>query len=216
MVVDDHPVWRDGVRADLTTSGAVTVVGEASDVEEAVWMAGEVRPDLVVMDLQLGDGSGVDATRLILARTPEIKVIVLSAFGDEADVLEAVKAGACGYLLKTATAAELVDAVLRACAGDAVFSPPLASLILDEFRRTAAAPAADPKEPTLTARENEVLALVARGYSNNEIADRLVISPHTVQTHVQNILEKLHLKGRYALMRHAIREGLDRDDVPES
>lgn len=207
MVVDDHPMCRDGVRADLEASGIATVVAEASDGGEAVSKAREAMPEVVLMDLQMPTVSGVEATRLIVDESPHIKVLVLSASGEEADVLEAVKAGASGYLLKSTPAAEVSDAVRRVRDGEPVFTPSLAGLVLSEFRRVATK---DPEEPKLTPRENEVLKLVAKGYTYREIAEKLFVSVKTVQNHVQNILTKLQMRKRYELMRYAIQKGLDR------
>lgn len=207
MVVDDHPVWRDGLRADFERSGAATVVAEASDGGEAIERARESMPEVILMDLNLPTVNGVEATRRIVEESPHAKVLILSATGEEADVLEAVKAGACGYLLKSATSDELADAVRRARGGEPVFTPSLAGLVLNEFRRVATK---DPSEPGLTARENEILRLVAKGYTYREIAEQLFISIKTVQNHVQNILTKLQLRKRYELMRYAIQKGLDR------
>ena len=210
LVADDHPVWRDGVTADHERSGIAEVVGQASDGGEAVELALELMPDVVLMDLQMPNLSGAEATRLIVDEAPHVKVLVLSASAEEADVLEAVKSGAAGYLLKSSTSEEVRDAVRRVVAGDAVFTPSLAGLVLHEFRRIARD---DPSEPGLTERENEVLKLVAKGYSYKEIGEKLFISTKTVQNHVQNILVKLQLKRRYELMRYAIQKGLDR--LPE-
>ncbi|HEX2030190.1 MAG TPA: response regulator transcription factor [Actinomycetota bacterium] len=207
LVVDDHPVWRDGIRADLERGGVADVVGEASDGGEAIELARSEMPEVVIMDLKLPMVAGAEATRRIVEESPHVKVLVLSASGEEADVLEAVKAGARGYLLKSATSDEVADAVRRVHAGEPVFTPSLAGLVLDEFRRLAAR---DPDEPALTARENEVLKLVAKGYTYREIAEKLFISVKTVQNHVQNILTKLQLRRRYELMRYAIQKGLDR------
>lgn len=210
MVVDDHPVWRDGIRADLDASGSAQVVAEASDGGEAIELARECMPEVVLMDLQLPAVPGVEATRRIIEESPHVRVLVLSASAEEADVLEAVKAGASGYLLKSSTSAEVVDAVQRVHRGEPVFTPSLAGLVLDEFRRIAAK---DAGEPELTARENEVLRLVAKGYTYREIGEKLFISTKTVQNHVQNILTKLQLRKRYELMRYAVQKGLDR--LPE-
>jgi DNA-binding NarL/FixJ family response regulator len=208
LIVDDHPLWRDGLRSSLERDGTATVVAEASDGGAAIDRAREVLPDVVVMDLRLPTVSGVDATRRIVEESPHIKVLILSATGEESEVLEAVKAGAAGYMLKSdATAKDVTTAVRRIHAGEPVFTPSLAGLVLDEFRRLARR---DPSEPGLTPRENEVLKLVAKGYTYREIAQKLFISQKTVQNHVQNILSKLQLRKRYELMRYAIQRGLDR------
>jgi DNA-binding NarL/FixJ family response regulator len=207
MVVDDHPVWRDGIRGDIEASGVAAVVAEASDGGEAIDLAREAMPEVVLMDLNLPTVSGADAIRQIVEESPHVRVLVLSASGEEGDVLEAVKAGAHGYLLKSTASEEVVDAVRRVNAGEPVFTPSLAGLVLDELRRVAGR---DPAEPTLTPRENEVLKLVAKGYTYREIAGKLFITVKTVQNHVQNILTKLQMRKRYELMRYAIRRGLDR------
>ncbi len=207
MVVDDHPIWRDGIRGDLERSGVAVVVAEAEDGGEAIERAHETMPDVVLMDLRLPTVSGVDAIRAIVEDAPHVRVLVLSASGEEADVLEAVKVGATGYLLKSATEEEIVDAVRRVSEGEPVFTPGLAGLVLSEFRRVATP---GEGEPGLTPRENEILRLVAKGYTYREIAERLFISQKTVQNHVQNILTKLQLRKRYELMRYAIQRGLDR------
>jgi DNA-binding NarL/FixJ family response regulator len=210
LVVDDHPMWRDGVRADLEADGRSRVVAEAADPEQAVAVAVRERPDLVLMDLNMPGLPGTTAIRRIAEQLPATRLLVLSASAAEPDVLEAVKAGASGYLLKSATGSELSEAVQQVARGEPVFSPSLAALVLGEFRRVAAG--GDESEQ-LTERETEVLKLVARGYAYREIADRLVISIRTVQNHVQSILRKLQLNGRYELMRYAIHRGLDRDDT---
>ena len=208
VIVDDHPVWRDGVRSDLESSGIAQVVGEASDGGEGVDLVLETMPDVVLMDLQMPTTSGVEATKRIFEQAPHVRVVVISASGEEGDVIEAVKAGAVGYLLKSATATEISEAVARAAKGEPSFTASLAGLVLDEFRRLAGAQPTG--EPQLTDRENEVLRLVAKGYTYPEIGEKLFISTKTVQNHVQNILTKLQLKKRYELMRYAIQKGLDR------
>jgi DNA-binding NarL/FixJ family response regulator len=209
LVVDDHPVWRDGIRANLEASGAATVVAEAGDGAEAIEAAATTSPDVILMDLGLPNVSGVNAIRRIVEQQPDVRILVLSASDGEADVLEAVKVGAAGYLLKSTPTAEVIDAIRRVHEGEPVFTPSLAGLVLHEFRRVAAGEATG--EPGLTPRENEVLRLVAKGYTYREIAERLFISQKTVQNHVQNILTKLQLRKRYELMRYAIRRGLDRE-----
>lgn len=210
VVVDDHPMWRDGVRADLEADGGCRVVGEAASADEAVDVTTRERPDLVLVDLNMPGLPGTAAIRQIAEKAPGTRMLVLSASAAEPDVLAAVKAGASGYLLKSATGRELVDAVRQVAAGEPVFSPSLAALVLGEFRRVAAG--GGDREQDLTDRETEVLRLVARGYTYREIGERLVISVRTVQNHVQSILTKLQLRGRYELMRYAIHRGLDRDD----
>jgi DNA-binding NarL/FixJ family response regulator len=214
MVVDDHPMWRDGVARDLTEAGH-EVVATAADGPAAVRRAAAARPEVVLMDLQLPAGSGVDATREILAADPAARVLVLSASGEDADVLAAVKAGATGYLVKSAGRDELLAAVERTARGEAVFSPGLAGLVLGEFRRLATGPTGT-GAPELTEREVEVLRLVATGRSARQIADRLVLSHRTVQNHVQNTLRKLQLHNRVELTRYAIEQGLDTDTDPDS
>ncbi|HYK30581.1 MAG TPA: response regulator transcription factor [Streptosporangiaceae bacterium] len=206
MIVDDHPMWRDSVGRDLTEAGfeVVATVGEGA---QALRIAGSVRPDVVVLDLQLPDVSGVDVTRGLVAAHPDIRVLILSASGEHRDVLDAVKAGAAGYIVKSASRAELIDAVRRTESGDAVFSPGLAGLVLGEFRRMAVSP--DPNTPRLTDREAEILRMVGTGLSYKQIAERLVLSHRTVQNHVQNTLNKLQLHNRVDLVRYAIEHGLD-------
>ncbi|MFI7124143.1 response regulator [Nonomuraea sp. NPDC050153] len=209
MVVDDHPMWRDGVARDLAEAGyeVVATVGEG---RQAVRVAGAVRPDVVVLDLRLPDMSGAEVAVRLAAVEPPPRVLVLSASAEQDDVLEAVKAGASGYLVKSASREEFLDAVRRTADGDAVFTPGLAGLVLGEYRRLAAQPA--PAEgPRLTERETEVLRLVAKGLSYRQIAERLVLSHRTVQNHVQNALRKLQLHSRVELVRYAIEHGLDAD-----
>ncbi|HEX6340360.1 response regulator transcription factor [Umezawaea sp.] len=207
MVVDDHPLWRDGVARDLAERG-FDVVATASDADAAMRIARAVRPDVVLMDLNLGELSGVDATAMITGELPATRVLVLSASGEHDDVLQAVKAGASGYLVKSASAEELVDAVNRTAVGDAVFTAGLAGLVLGEYRRMAANPDEEDK-PQLTERETEVLRLVAKGLTARQIATRLVISHRTVENHVQSTLRKLQLHNRVELARYAIEHGLD-------
>ncbi len=209
MVVDDHPMWRSGVARDLAQAGydVVAAVGEGG---QAVRVAPAARPDVVVLDLQLPDRSGVEVIRGLLASVPTARVLVLSASGEQSDVLEAVKAGATGYLVKSAQPEEFLEAVRRTAAGDAVFTAGLAGLVLGEFRRIATvSKGADQSAPGLTERETEVLRLVAKGLSYKEIAERLVLSHRTVQNHVQNTLTKLQLHNRVELARYAIERGLD-------
>jgi DNA-binding NarL/FixJ family response regulator len=217
MVADDHPMWRDAVARDLAEAG-YAVVATAGDGAEAVRRGQATRPQVVVMDMQMPKLSGAEVTALLVAHDPDVKVLVLSASGEQHDVLQAVKAGAIGYLVKSASREELLAAVERIAAGDPVFTPGLAGLVLGEFRKLAMLPeaqAAGPDgaaAPRLTDRETEVLRLVAKGLSYRQIADRLVLSHRTVQNHVQNTLNKLQLHNRVELVRYAIAQGLDEGD----
>ena len=209
MVVDDHPMWRHGVARDLAEAG-YEVTATTGEGGQAVRIAEASRPDVVVLDLQLPDMSGVDVIRGLLAVLPEVRILMLSASGEQQDVLDAVKAGATGYLLKSAAQQEFLDAVGRTARGDAVFTPGLAGLVLGEYRRLAVAPSGPGTDaPRLTERETEVLRLVATGLSYRQIAQRLVLSHRTVQNHVQNTLGKLQLHNRVELTRYAIEQGLD-------
>ncbi|MGP4018666.1 response regulator [Saccharopolyspora sp. 5N708] len=211
MVVDDHPMWRDGVARDLTERG-FEVRATASDAASALRIARTVAPDVVLMDLNLGDTSGVNATLQITQEIPGTRVLVLSASGEHSDVLEAVKAGASGYLVKSASIEELMDAVQRTAAGDAVFTAGLAGLVLGEYRRMAITPDSESQAPQLTDRETEVLRLVAKGMTARQIAKKLVISHRTVENHVQSTLRKLQLHNRVELARYAIEHGLDQEE----
>lgn len=205
FLVDDHPMWRQAVEADLTAQG-LEVVGTAADVASATRRIPAVSPDVVLLDLQLPDGTGVDVTEALAESCPRTRVLILSASGEPADVLAAVKAGALGYLVKSVASSELVEAVLQTARGEAVFSPGLAGLVLGEFRKDR--PVGDAK-PSLTKRETEVLRFVAKGLSYKEIAARLGISHRTIQNHVQNTLVKLQLNNRVELTRYAVANGLE-------
>lgn len=212
MVVDDHPMWRDAVERDLTAAG-FEVVATASTGQEAINRFRATRPQVLVLDLQIPAPGGVEVTATVLAEHPESRVLILSASGEQDDVLAAVKAGASGYLVKSASRAELVDAVTRIAAGDSVFTAGLAALVLGEFRRMnqPERSTAEKSAEKLTERETEILRMVAKGLSYRQIAERLVLSHRTVQNHVQNTLRKLHLNNRVQLTRYAIEQGLDDD-----
>ncbi len=210
MVVDDHPMWRDAVARDLAEAG-LEVVATASNGEEALRRAPAARPDVAVVDLRLPTMTGVEVTRELVRADPSLRVLVLSASGERDDVLAAVKAGATGYLIKSASRDEFLAAVLSVSAGDAVFTPGLAGLVLGEFRRLAGGPVGgdDPDVPHLTPREYEILRMVAKCRSYRQIAEELTLSHRTVQNHVQNTLRKLQLHNRVELVRYAIERGLD-------
>ena len=204
LVVDDHPMWRDAVAGDLTSRG-FTVTATAGSVEQAVGRALATRPDVVLMDMNLPDGNGVQATQAILAASQQPPaILVLSASSERTDVLDAVRAGASGYLLKSASAEELERAVRDVAVGKAVFTPELAGQVLAEMRgRTTG-----PPEAKLTPRETEVLRMVAKGLASKQIARRLDISPRTVDNHIAATLRKLQLGNRVELARYAIENGM--------
>jgi DNA-binding NarL/FixJ family response regulator len=213
MVVDDHPMWRDGLARDLGEAG-YDVVATAGDGAQALRLAPAARPEVVVLDLRLPDLSGVEVIRGLLGLDPDIRILILSASGEYQDVLDAVKAGATGYLLKSAAAEEFRSALERAAIGEPVFTAGLAGLVLGEYRRLAGQPPnREPHAPELTQRETEILRLVASGLSYKQIAQRLTVSHRTVQNHVQNTLNKLHLHNRVELVRYAIAQGLDGTEV---
>jgi DNA-binding NarL/FixJ family response regulator len=214
LVADDHPLWLSALERDLTGRG-LRVVATAADGPSTVNRARATRPDVLVLDLNLPGMRGDEVCRA-LGDLPT-RVLILSASGEQHDVLAAIKAGATGYLVKSASAQEIVDAVRATARGEAVFTPGLAGLVLGEFRRMAAAPEAVPVPekdgrrpiPELTERETEVLRLVATGMSYKEIAAELFLSHRTVQNHVQNTLGKLHLHNRVELVRFALARGLE-------
>ena len=207
MVVDDHPMWRAGVARDLGERG-FDVVATAADGAAALRIVPAASPDVVLMDLHFSTGgpTGAETTRRIIDTWPDIRVLVLSASGEHADVLAAVQAGASGYLVKSASVEELVDAVCRTAEGDVVFTAGLAGLVLGEYRRMALDSRTD--LPRLTDRETDVLRQVAKGRTARQIAAPLGISHRTVENHVQSTLGKLQLHNRVELARYAIEHGL--------
>jgi two-component system regulator len=208
MLVDDHPMWIDALGEDLTEEG-FEVVASAKNGTECLQRARATRPDVVVMDLQIPDPDGATCTELLVREFPDLQVLVMSASGERDDVLRAMKAGARGYLVKSASKAELIEGVRRTAAGDAVFTPGLAGLVLGEFRRMVnVARSHDDDGPVLTTREVEVLRRVAKGLAYREIAEELFVSHRTVQNHVQNVLRKLQLHNRVELTLYAIDQGL--------
>ncbi|MDT4912552.1 MAG: hypothetical protein QOC66_1680 [Pseudonocardiales bacterium] len=205
MLVDDHPIWREALERDLVEAG-YEVIGAFGDGETAVRVAPAIRPDVVLMDLQLPGMSGVDAAGALVQADPSVRILMFSQSGEDEHVLAAVKVGARGYLVKSASKKDLLDAVARTAAGAAVFSPGLAALVLGEYRRIGR----DEPSPAavLTERETEILRHVSTGLSYKQIADRLVLSHRTVQNHIQNTLRKLQLHNRVELTRWAIEQGL--------
>jgi DNA-binding NarL/FixJ family response regulator len=205
LVVDDHPIFRDGLRAALGGSD-IEIVGEAATGTEATDMAAQLRPDVVLMDLQMPGGGGIDATRTITTANPDISVLVLTMSDDQDALIAAISAGARGYLLKGSSRKELTRAITAVRHGDAVFGAGIASQLLHTLNSTA--PRGRPVLPELTNRERDVLALVAAGYTNTAIGRQLFVSPKTIRNHVSNILTKLQASNRHDAARIARDAGL--------
>lgn len=205
VVADDHHIWRSGLRADL--GEGFVVVGEAEDAEGAIKMIDQHSPDLALVDLNMPGGGG---HKVVRERASATAIVIITVSEAERDLLDAIAAGAVGYLVKSTRPNELQDALQRAARGEPVFSPQLAALVMSEFRRLSRAggPANDPTGTALTPREREVLGLVARGLSYGEVGEELYISPKTVENHVRNIMAKLHLNRRHELIRWAVDRGI--------
>jgi DNA-binding NarL/FixJ family response regulator len=204
LICDDHPVFRNGLRMLLSAQDGIDVVGDASTGREAVSRADELQPDVVVMDLQMPELNGIEATQRIVEESPHIGVLVLTMFEDDDSVFAAMRAGARGYLLKGADQAEIVRAIHAVGSGEAIFGPHIARRVMDFFsgERTAV------PFPDLTAREREVLELVAQGRSNADITRTLVLSPKTVRNHVSNVFTKLQVADRAQAIVRAREAGL--------
>ena len=200
LIADDHPVVREGLHGMLAAEPGVAVVGEAGSGDEAVAMARRHRPDVVLMDLRMPGGDGVQATAGILAAVPGTRVVVLTTYETDADIVRAVEAGATGYLLKDTPRAELISAIRAAARGETVLGPTVAGRLVSHLRRPAAEP--------LSARETEVLSLVARGQTNGEIGKALYISEATVKTHLLRTFGKLGVSDRTAAVTRAIELGM--------
>jgi NarL family two-component system response regulator LiaR len=217
LLVDDHAIVRDGIRSLLATESDIEVVGEADDGRAAVTRAQSLDPDVILMDLVMPGMDGIEAIHNIVARRPEARILVLTSFTADDKVFPAIKAGAMGYLLKDCDSEELVRAIRDVHRGESSLHPKIARMLLQEMTGQRPAqdeepspppPARPPTVDPLTERELEVLKLVARGLSNVEIADQLVIAEGTVRTHVSNILNKLHLVSRTQATLYALRQGL--------
>ena len=206
VIVDDHRIFRTGVKAEL--GDLVEILGEAETVEDAVREITEREPDVVLLDVHMPGGGGVEVIDQVSKRRPQQRFLALSVSDDPDDVIAVVRAGARGYVTKTITGPDLADAVRRVREGDAVFSPRLAGFVLDAFAGDLPAEEVDPELDQLTAREREVLRYIARGYMYKEIAHRLEISVKTVETHVSAVLRKLQLSTRHELTRWASDRGV--------
>lgn len=213
LLVDDHELFREGIAGLIASQPDLEVVGQAGDGLEALTLARDLAPDLILMDIKMPVCDGLEATRLIGAELPDARIVMLTVHDEDEKLFEAIKAGAGGYMLKSSNSADFLRGVRAALAGAAPLPPKLAAKLLEEFSRLsrhAARLPDDDKEPDLTAREREVLDLIATGATNQVIADELSISLHTVKSHVRNILSKLHAVNRRHAARLAMQQGLVR------
>jgi len=211
LIADDHTLFRRGIASALANQADLEVVGEAADGLEAIAKAKKLTPDVVLMDLNMPNCNGLEATQVLQSEMPQVKILVLTVSDSEADLFAAVKFGARGYLLKKAEPEELVHAIISVAQGGVMVSPLMATKLLAEFNDLAAGVEKAPVEQAeakLSPREGEVLQLVAQGATNKEIADSLFISENTVKTHLQNIMEKLHLANRSQAAAYAVKKGL--------
>lgn len=219
LVVDDKELFREGLVSLLDRRPELKVIGQAEDGYQALQMARELRPHLILMDVDMPNCNGVRATELIKREMPDINIIMLTVSEEDKDLFTAIKAGAKGYLIKDVKIDELLKAILVVSRGEAVISPSMAVKLLDEFSQNqlplTKTPAERLEKPALSDREQEVLKLVAVGATNREIADKLVISENTVKVHLHNIMEKLHLRNRQHAAAYAIREGLVTEVPPK-
>ena len=207
-MVDDHVLFRDGLVRALKAEADLEIVGEAVDGLDAIERAAELQPDVILMDVRMPGATGIEATRRIRAAQPSTKIVMLTVSDDEEDLFASVRAGASGYVLKDGSTEEIAGAVRAATAGQSVISPPMAARLVAEFNILSGRLEAEHDGRRLTARELEVLRLIARGLSNKDIASELVIAENTVRNHVRNILEKLQVRSRVEAAMYAVREKL--------
>ncbi len=207
LIADDHPLFRHGIAALLSATEDLEPVGEATTGEEAIALAERTQPDVILMDIRMPGVNGIEATRRILLQSPHIRILVVTMFEDDGSVFAAMRAGARGYVLKEADKEELLRAIRAVGGGEAIFSPAIATRLLEYFAQPR--PAAPPDVfPELTEREREILHLIAQGKGNSEIAVRLVLSPHTVRNYVSSIFTKLQVDGRAQAIIRAREAGL--------
>jgi NarL family two-component system response regulator LiaR len=211
LIADDHRLVRQGIEALLNVKGGIEVVGHAENGARAVELAQSLRPDIILMDLMMPVKDGIDATREIKTEDPDARILIITSFAEDDNVFKAVKAGALGYLLKDSSPQELLQAIHDVCQGRMSLHPSIASKLMEELNRPVEG---NLTEDPLTDREFEVIILVAKGKSNQDIAEKLVVSERTVGAHVSNILGKLHLANRTQAALYALREGYT-DLTPE-
>ena len=211
LIADDHAVVREGLRALIEVEPGMELVGEAADGIEAVQKARSLHPDVILLDLVMPRMGGIEAIGEIKAQDPGARILVVTSFAEDDKVFPAIKAGALGYLLKDSTPRELIQAILDVYQSEPTMHPTIARKLMRELQRPSELP---PTEEPLSERELEVLSLVARGLSNQDIGEKLFISERTVRSHVSNILSKLHLANRTQATLYALREGLARLDEP--
>ena len=205
LIADDHPVVRRGLRTLLTSEPGLEPVGEATDGAEAVALASSLQPDVILLDMVMPKKNGLEAIVEIKRQNPEARILVLTSFAEDEKVFPAIKAGALGYLLKDSSPEELLEAIRNVYQGQSSLHPTIARKLINELKRPSDL---TPAQTPLTDREVDVLKLVAQGFTNQEIAARLILSEWTVRTHVRNILDKLHLANRTQAALYALKEGL--------
>lgn len=209
MIADDHKLFREGIKALLAVTTDIEIVGEAEDGESALKKCQELEPDVILMDINMSGLSGIEATRQILEKQPQTRVIMLTMLEDDASIFHAMRTGARGYLLKGADPTEVLSVIRAAAEGQALFGPAIATRLMNYFKELSAKPpVSDPPFPELTERELEILRLIAQGFNNQELAQKLVLSPKTVRNHITSIFSKLQVADRAQAIVRAREAGL--------
>ena len=208
LVVDDHTIVRDGICALLGLAGDMEVVGEAANGKEALDVIGKLLPDVVLMDVAMPVMGGLEATRRIRKKFPKDKILALTQYDDRAYVFPVIEAGACGFISKTAASSELASGIRSVHRGDSFLSPSVAKFLVEDYRQGAGIKTSADSYEQLTDREKEILKLLAEGYTNQQIADMLVLSPKTVEGHKTNLMAKLDIHNRIDLVKYALRKGI--------